>query len=265
MSIRITTEPLVEPISLIEAKLHLRVDTSADDALITQLIRASRVYCELYQGRAYISRTYEMTFDNGFPSAISVPNPPLNYVESITYVDADGDTQTVISTVYDVDTKSEPGRIYEAFEQTWPSDVRSIRNAVSVNFVAGYAAEFTVVTGTDVFTVSGRTFTNGDKVRLSNSGGTLPAGVTTDTDYFVISVSDNTFELSATSGGAKIDITADEGGGTHFIGEVPENVKAAMKLILAHLHEHREDTIEVTLMQIPSGAKTLLIQDRVQW
>ncbi len=55
MALQITTEPLVEPISLIEAKLHLRVSTTADDALITQLIRAARIYCENYQGRPYIA------------------------------------------------------------------------------------------------------------------------------------------------------------------------------------------------------------------
>jgi len=265
MAIRISTEPLVEPINLIEAKLHLRVDSTADDALITQLIRAARVYCELYQGRAYIARTYEFNFDSGFPPTIYPPNPPLCYVSSITYVDSDGDTQTVTSTDYSVDTKSEPGRIYEAYNKTWPSSVRSVRNTIAVNYVAGYAANFTINTTTDVFTVLGRTYTNGDKVRLSNSGGTLPAGLSANTDYYVIAVSGNTFQLSLTSGGAAVDATADTSGGTHYIGEVPENVKAAMKLIIGHLYENREDSLDVNLTMIPMGAKTLLIQDRVQW
>jgi len=264
MSIRITTEPLVEPISLTEAKLHLRVDGSADDALITQLIRAARVYCELYQGRAYIARTYELNFDNRFPYTIYPPNPPLCYVDSITYVDSDGDTQTVTATDYAVDTKSEPGRIYEAYNKTWPSDVRAVNNTIAVNYVAGYAAAFTAANATEILTVNQRTYTAGDKVRLSNSGGALPDGLSADTDYYVITVDGNTFQLSLTSGGDAVTFD-DDGTGTNYIGEVPENVKAAMKLILGHLYENREDSLEVSLTTIPMSAKTLLIQDRVQW
>jgi len=265
MAIRISKEPLVEPFSLTEAKLHLRVDGTDDDALITQLIKVARTFCELFQGRAYIVRTYERTYDDTFPSIMYLANPPLCYVDSITYLDQDGESQTVTSSLYTVDTKSEPGLVYEAYNQMWPSSVRWVRNMVTVNYVAGYAAEFTVDTETDILTVLGRTYTVGDKVRLYNSGGTLPAGLSANLDYYVIEVSDNTFQLSLTSGGDAVEVTADEDGGTHYIGEVPETIKVAMKLIINHLYENRENSMDANLIEIPMGAKSFLMQDRVQW
>ncbi|MBV9418770.1 MAG: phage head-tail connector protein, partial [Alphaproteobacteria bacterium] len=38
MSLQLTTPPATEPITLAEAKTHLKVDTTDDDALITRLI-----------------------------------------------------------------------------------------------------------------------------------------------------------------------------------------------------------------------------------
>src|SRR3990167_7420015 len=69
--------------------------------------------------------------------AIELPLPPLRSVTSITYVDQDGTTQTLSSTLYTVDSSSEPARITPAYGEVWPS-TRDQVNAVTVRFVAGY-------------------------------------------------------------------------------------------------------------------------------
>lgn len=58
------------------------------------------------------------------------------------------------------------------------------------------------------------------RIRLSTTG-TLPAGLSLATDYFVIVTNANRIQLSATLGGAAVDITAAAGGGTHSIASVP--------------------------------------------
>jgi hypothetical protein len=58
-------------------------------------------------------------------------------------------------------------------------------------------------------------FTNGMAVNFS-SAGTLPAGLSADTIYYVINKTDNDFEVSTTRGGSAVDIT-DDGTGTHSV------------------------------------------------
>ena len=70
-----------------------------------------------------------------------VPKPPLQSITSITYVDEDGATQTLATSVYSVDAPTGPtcarGRIYPKYEQEWPT-TRCEPGAVTVTFVAGY-------------------------------------------------------------------------------------------------------------------------------
>lgn len=68
----------------------------------------------------------------------------------------------------------------------------------------------------DVWTLSAHGKNNGAVVHLSNSGGTLPGGFTPETKYYVINKTTNTFQLSATLGGAPVG-GLDSGSGTHSI------------------------------------------------
>ena len=142
MSWKVTTEPTVEPVSLDEAKNHLKIDDfTDDDTLITSLITTARQWCEGFQNRAFITQTITVKLDK-FPSGskpIRLPQPPASVVTSITYIDVDGDTQTLAASVYDVDTSSEPARIALAYNQSWPS-IRGDINSVTIVFVAGYGA-----------------------------------------------------------------------------------------------------------------------------
>jgi len=58
---KVSTAPASEPITLAEAKLYLRVDTTADDALITALITAARETVEL-------QNVTEAQSTSGFPA-----------------------------------------------------------------------------------------------------------------------------------------------------------------------------------------------------
>lgn len=139
MALVLVSAPATEPVSLTEAKLHLRVDSTADDSLITALITAAREYVEAFTGRALITQTWDYILD-AWPSGdeIVIPLPPLQSVTSVTYRDSDGNTSTVSSSTYTVDTDSEPGRVVLLTGYTWPSTTLYAVGGVRVRFVAGY-------------------------------------------------------------------------------------------------------------------------------
>lgn len=74
---------------------------------------------------------------------------------------------------------------------------------------------------TDTLTAAAHGLVNGQQVVVYDTDvGTLPAGLVEGTVYFVISAATNTLQLSASSGGSAIDLTA---AGTGFIQNiVPE-------------------------------------------
>lgn len=133
------TPPAAEPISLSEAKLHLRVEHTTDDTLITALIVAARQQAELLTRRQMISSTWRYSLDYWPASGIiEPPRPALISVQSLKYLDADGVLQTVDSADYTVDIASEPGRIVPVWGEVWPS-ARLDVNAVRIEYTAGYA------------------------------------------------------------------------------------------------------------------------------
>lgn len=54
---------MAEPITLVEAKSHLRVIFDDDDSYITALISAARQYAEQYQNRVYVEPDPTVTAD----------------------------------------------------------------------------------------------------------------------------------------------------------------------------------------------------------
>ena len=137
MSIKLISGPSSEPIMLNEAKLHLRVDVTDDDTLITGLIVAARQSAEQITGRALMQQTWELALDR-FECEIRLQMPPLQSVTSIKYLDQDGVQQTLSTSDYLVDDYREPARIVPAYGKCWPS-TRCQANAVLVRFIAGYA------------------------------------------------------------------------------------------------------------------------------
>ena len=139
------TAPAIEPLTLQEAKSHLRVTASDDDSLILALITAVRQSLEGRFGelqRALITQTWDWYYDVDSPippAALIIPLPPLQSVTSIKYIDVDGVLQTWDAAKYTVDATSLRGRVTPAWGESWP-EARCTINAIIVRFVAGFGA-----------------------------------------------------------------------------------------------------------------------------
>jgi uncharacterized phiE125 gp8 family phage protein len=130
---------LDEPVSLDEAKAHLRVAGSDEDTLIESLITSARQWAERFTARAFLTTTLTEVLDM-FPDddeIIRLPTSPLQSVPSITYIDTAGAVQTWDPANRLVDTHNEPGRISLAYGKSYPT-TREIINAVTITYVVGY-------------------------------------------------------------------------------------------------------------------------------
>lgn len=245
MTLQLITAPAIEPLSLEEVKLHCKIEDVADDALVRAIIVAVREQAEHKTGRALIDQRWEQVL-NWFPTTIELGYPPLVAVESVKYTDSAGATQTISSANYIADDVSSPPKIYLGYGASWPAN-RDVPNAIRARFIAGHACGVTAVAATDVLTHSGlRTIALNDPIRLSNSGGALPAPLAAGPTYYAVNVSGATFKLSLTPSGAAIDIT-DAGTGTHYLGTVPKPILSWMLIAAATMYEQRESVVTGTI------------------
>jgi uncharacterized phiE125 gp8 family phage protein len=141
------TQPAVEPVTLAEAKAHLRVDTADDDTYITGLIRAAREWVEQYLDRTLVHTQWVMRFDKFPPDGtldIELPRPPMvasgtATAVALTFTFENGDTSTYSTASFRVDRASTPGAVKTLYGQTWPPHLQD-DNAISVTWWAGYGA-----------------------------------------------------------------------------------------------------------------------------
>ena len=260
MALQQITAPTAEPIDIAAAKMHSRVEITEDDLLIGSLISAARDYAEGLTGKQLVSARWKQTLD-AFPggmlpaapysqtftlpgNAILLRRHPVIQVVSIQYLDMQSTVQTVDPSTYVIDYSTEPVRITPTFGQIWPIPMPQIAS-VWVTFDAGYAASMTV-SGNNITVKGWAPLAIGDVVRLSNSGGALPAPLQTKTDYYVQSViSPGIYTLASTASGPAIVLT-DTGTGTSYLGVIPDGITAWLKIRLATIYENREEVAIMT-------------------
>lgn len=136
-------DPAEEPLSRATAKRHLRVDAddSSQDEVIDDAIAAARGLVEHETKTAVITQSWRLTL-NEFPDCsrpILLGRPPIQSITSVSYVDADGATQTLSPSSYVFDP-SQLGMIRLAYNASWPS-TRCQPMAVTIDFISGAEVE----------------------------------------------------------------------------------------------------------------------------
>lgn len=178
----VTVEPAAEPMTRGEAKAHIRLEVTDDDAKVDRLIRSVRQAGERETGRSWIQQTLRLRMD-AFPAgdSIALPRPPAIAAVSVTYVDADDVTQTVPTSVYELVQDKYRPRLVLKPDQVWPSDVRTgKRFGVVVTWTAGYGATAASVPGPYIDGMElllGHLYENREGTIIGTSAIDLPRGV----------------------------------------------------------------------------------------
>ena len=127
------------PISVLDVKqnLNLPTDYTQHDAKLNDLILAATDRFENDTSRICMAQTFELLIDELAPygqGPIDLYKRPIQSVESITYLDADGESHTVDDTQY-VLSKARR-QVFLAAGGAWPETMRQ-RESVAITFVAG--------------------------------------------------------------------------------------------------------------------------------
>jgi len=240
--------PDAEPIEAGWAKTHSRIITSLDDDIIRdQYLSSAREQVENDTGRLFVKQTRKLYLD-GFPNVIYFPHNPVRSVVSITYLDQDEVEQTFALSNVLQDQSGEFFRITLDDDSSWPI-TEDAPGAVRITYRAGYAAPVTVNSSTDVLTSPEHDLENGDSVRIVTRGGTLPTGIE-GKSYFVINKTDDTFQISATSGGSAFSFS-DTGSSVLVVGSQAfpffNRMCQAQLLLFGHYYESREAVVDGTI------------------
>jgi uncharacterized phiE125 gp8 family phage protein len=136
------TAPVAEPLTLAETKLHLRLDTTADDTLVTSLIVAARHHLEQVTGLCLMTQTLRLYRDD-WPDdhVIQINRSPVQTIAAITIYNAAGSPVQVSLEGHVLAGKAQPARLYLP---DMPDTLRAI-NGIEVDFVAGFGAAATDV------------------------------------------------------------------------------------------------------------------------
>lgn len=177
MALKLITPPAEEPVTLTQAREHLRATSTEEDAKILALIMAAREHVEDYTRRRLITQTWELVLDE-FPRELELPSPPLQSVTSIKYLDESDVEQTLGTSSYQVDADSEPGRVVLAPNAEWP-DLSEKINAVRIRFVCGYggAAAVPWAIRAAMLLIIGHLFEQREQVNVGNLVTEMPFGV----------------------------------------------------------------------------------------
>lgn len=130
--------PSGAPVSISEAKLHLRVTGSTEDALISTLIDVATAQAEHLTGRALLTQKWRVTFDSWPCQLMRLPKAGVTSVDSVTYLDAAGVRQTLSVADWVAQLDAPQACVGLAYGKSWPA-ARVFPGSIQIDYTVGYA------------------------------------------------------------------------------------------------------------------------------
>jgi uncharacterized phiE125 gp8 family phage protein len=163
------------PITLAEAKLQLRVDSSDDDVLIQRFIDAAGAHVERYTGQLLTRRQVTFAFDQFDPDGLEVPAWPAPALGTVTYLDPGGVTQTLTGARL-IARRYRP-RLMPATGTSWPATGAG-SEAILVQVTAGYDAGLVAADlVAAILMLVAHWYRNREAVNVGNIVSEIPLGV----------------------------------------------------------------------------------------
>lgn len=131
-------EPTEYPVSLDEARVHLKREEGEDDGLIMALVEAATDHLDGYSGvlgRCIVTQQWRQDFASWSPLRLPFPNVTA---VSVAYSDANGESQTVEAADHRLIDAVRGPEVY--FRPSWsePALESGAHAPVQVTFTAGY-------------------------------------------------------------------------------------------------------------------------------
>ena len=150
MALILTQAPTLEPVTLADAKVFLRVGHSDEDALIGDLVTSARQQVEALTGLALITQSWRETLDawparrlSACGQAVRLLRRPLISVEALRVHDRGGAAELIDPAEYRVEP-GEPGRLIAVLPFTLPQPERRA-GGIEIDFTAGFGGDPTDV------------------------------------------------------------------------------------------------------------------------
>lgn len=142
-SLKVDTAATTPIFTTAEAKDFLKVDTTADDTIIDNLVAAATESCQIYTNQYFINTVVTQYSDN-WKEFYSLYKSPVSSITHVKYYDKDDSLQTLASSNYILDDTYKPARIGIAVDGELPNVADRI-NAVQVKYTVGYGTASTDV------------------------------------------------------------------------------------------------------------------------
>lgn len=136
-SLKVNVAATVPLFTTAQAKQHLKIDTTADDTYIDNLITAATESCQIYTNRYFITTTVTQ-YSDSWKEVASLYKSPVQELTHIKYYNSSDVLTTWEATEYILDAVSEPARIAVAVDYSFPNLSTRELNRVEVKYKVGY-------------------------------------------------------------------------------------------------------------------------------
>lgn len=179
MALAMTSGPAAEPVTVAEAKAHLRIDGTAEDVLIGSLIVTSRLHAEAALGLALITQGWLLKMDRWPDSGdVRFPLRPIQSITSVTVLDEHGTPTVVPSEDYLLDGQALRPRLIPR-DGKWPPPGQRA-GGIEIHFSAGIgdaAEDVPEPIRHAILLLVAHWYEHRDPLEIGTAGAAIPAAV----------------------------------------------------------------------------------------